>query len=64
MFHLIIGDMIVTLQDVAIILGLHIHRPLIIDTCHIDWSLLCSELLGVISSSFQISFGYISMMVA
>ena len=40
--------MIVTLQDIAMILGLCIHRPPITDTCDIDWSLLCSELLGLV----------------
>ncbi|RVW52910.1 hypothetical protein CK203_110637 [Vitis vinifera] len=33
--------------DVAMILGLRIHGPPITGTCDIDWSLLCSELLGV-----------------
>ena len=46
-FHLPIGEMIVTLQDIAMILGLCIHRPPITDTCDIDWSLLCSKLLGL-----------------
>ena len=47
-FHLRIGEMTVTLQDVAMILGLCIHGPPIIGTCDIDWSLLCSKLLGVL----------------
>ncbi|RVW58989.1 Serine/threonine-protein phosphatase 7 long form-like [Vitis vinifera] len=34
-------------EDVAMILGLRIHEPPITGTCNIDWSLLCSELLGV-----------------
>ena len=29
------------------ILGLRIHGPPITSTCDIDWSMLCSELLGV-----------------
>ncbi|RVW82581.1 Serine/threonine-protein phosphatase 7 long form-like [Vitis vinifera] len=45
-FHLPIGEMTITLQDVAVILGLRIHGLLIIGTCDIDWSLLCYELLG------------------
>ena len=36
------------------ILGLHIHGPPITGTCHIDWSVLCSELLGVIPPSSKI----------
>ncbi|KAL6328847.1 hypothetical protein AAG906_003864 [Vitis piasezkii] len=47
-FHLPIGEMTVTLQDVAMILGLRIHGPSITGTCDIDWSQLCSELLGVV----------------
>ncbi|RVX08332.1 Serine/threonine-protein phosphatase 7 long form-like [Vitis vinifera] len=46
-FHLPIGEMTVTLQDVAMILGLRIHGPPITGTCDIDWSLLRYELLGV-----------------
>ena len=46
-FHLPIGEMTITLQDVAIMLGLRIHGLPIIGTCDIDWSLLCYELLGV-----------------
>ncbi|KAJ9672563.1 hypothetical protein PVL29_025969 [Vitis rotundifolia] len=47
-FHLPIGEMTVTLQDVAVILGLRIHRPPTTGTCDIDWSLLCFELLSVV----------------
>ncbi|KAL6323206.1 hypothetical protein AAG906_029213 [Vitis piasezkii] len=36
--------MSVTLQDVAMILGLHIHGLPIIDTCDINWSLLWSTI--------------------
>ena len=46
--------MIVTLHDVAMILGLLIHGPPITSTCDIDWSLLCSELLGVVPLLSQI----------
>ena len=53
-FHLPIGDMTITLQDVAIILGLRIHEHPITDTCDIDWSLLCYELLGVTPSTSEI----------
>ena len=35
-FHLPIREMTVTLQDVAMILGLCIHRPPITGTCDID----------------------------
>ena len=35
-FHLIIGEMTITLKDIAMILGLLIHRLLITSTCDID----------------------------
>ncbi|RVW88638.1 Serine/threonine-protein phosphatase 7 long form-like [Vitis vinifera] len=52
--------MTVTLQDVAMILGLRIHGPPITGTCDIDWSLLCSELLGVVPPPSQIRGSSIS----
>ena len=54
MFHLPIGKMTVTLQDIVMILGLHIHRPPITSTCYIDWFLLCLKLLDVILPPSQI----------
>ncbi|RVW18813.1 Serine/threonine-protein phosphatase 7 long form-like [Vitis vinifera] len=59
-FHLPIGEMTITLQDVAMILGLRIHGPPITGTCDIDWSLLCSELLGVVPPPSQIRGSSIS----
>ncbi|KAJ9671156.1 hypothetical protein PVL29_027237 [Vitis rotundifolia] len=59
-FHLPIGEMTVTLQDVAMILGLRIHGPPITGTCDIDWSLLCSEFLGVVLPLSQIRGSAIS----
>ena len=53
-FHLPVGEMTITLQDVAIILGLQIHGPPVTGTCDFDVSLLCQELLGVISSSTEL----------
>ena len=38
----------ITLQDVAIILGLRIHGPVVTRTCVFDVTELCLELLGVI----------------
>ncbi|KAL6322510.1 hypothetical protein AAG906_009812 [Vitis piasezkii] len=52
--------MTITLQDVAIILGLRIHGSPIIDTCDIDWSLLCYELFSVTSSTYEIKRSAIS----
>ncbi|KAL6323421.1 hypothetical protein AAG906_038990 [Vitis piasezkii] len=52
--------MTVTLQNVAMILGLRIHGPPITSTCDIDWSLLCSEFLGVVPPPSQIKGSVIS----
>ena len=46
-FHVPVEEMTITLQDVAIILGLHIERPAVIGTCVLDVAELCGELLGV-----------------
>ena len=47
MFHVPVGEMMITLQDVAIILGLHIDRPAVTGKCVFDVAELCRELLGV-----------------
>ena len=47
-FHLLVGEMTITLKDVAIILGLWIHGPPVTDTCDFNVLSLCQELLGVI----------------
>ena len=46
-FHVPIGEMTATLQDVAIILGLRIHRPTVAETFVFNVAELCGELLGV-----------------
>ena len=46
-FHVPVGEMTITLQDVAIILGLHIDGPAVTGTCVLDVAELCGELLGV-----------------
>ena len=47
-FHLQVGEMMITLQNVAIILSLRIHGLPISCTCDFDVSSLCQELVGVI----------------
>ncbi|XP_019080373.2 serine/threonine-protein phosphatase 7 long form homolog [Vitis vinifera] len=59
-FHLPVGEMTITLQDVAVILGLRIHGLPITGTCDIDWSLLCYELLGVTPPTSEIKGSAIS----
>ena len=46
-FHVPVGEMTITLQDVAIILGLRIDGPTVTGTCMLDVAQLCGELLGV-----------------
>ena len=46
-FHVPVGEMMITLQDVAIILGLCIDGPAVTGTCVLDVTELCEELLGV-----------------
>ena len=46
-FHLPVREMTITLQDVAIILGLRIDGPAVTGTCALDVVELCGELLGV-----------------
>ena len=46
-FHVPIGEMTITLQDVAITLGLRIDGPTVTGTCVLDVAELCGELLGV-----------------
>ena len=46
-FHVPVGEMTITLQDIAIILGLRIDGPTITGTCVLDVAKLCGELLSV-----------------
>ena len=47
MFHVPTGEMMIMLQDVAIILRLRIHRPAVIGTCVFDVAELCGKPLSV-----------------
>ena len=46
-FHVPVGEMMITLQNVAIILKLRIHGPAVTETCMFNVAELCGELLGV-----------------
>lgn len=46
-FHLAVGESTVTLQDVAVLLGLRIHGDSVTGTCDVHWDDLCEELLGL-----------------
>ncbi|RVW93468.1 Serine/threonine-protein phosphatase 7 long form-like [Vitis vinifera] len=44
---MLVGEMTSTLQDVAILFGLHVHGHPVTGSTDIDWHALCEELLGV-----------------
>ena len=46
-FHVLVGEMSITLQDVAIILGLRIDGSAVTRTCVLDVTEFCEELLDV-----------------
>ena len=46
-FHVPVGEMTITLQDVVIILGLRIDGPAVTGTCVLDMAELCVDLLSV-----------------
>ena len=60
-FHVPVGEMTITLQDVAILLGLRIHGPAVTGTCVFDVAALCEELLGVIPPADAIRGSTISL---
>ena len=43
---MLVGEMTITLQDVATLFGLHVHGHPVTATTDIDWHALCEELLG------------------
>ena len=47
-FHVPVEEITITLQDVAILLGLRIHGPAVTGTCVFNVAALCAEFLGVI----------------
>ena len=59
-FHVPVGEMTITLQDVAIILGLRIDGPTVIRTCVFDVA-KCGELLGVTPPTNALSGSAISI---
>ena len=61
MFHVYFREMMITLQDVAIILGLRIHGPTVIGTCVFDVVELCGELIGVTPPANALRGSAISM---
>ena len=61
MFHVLVGEMTITLQDVAIILGLCIDGPVVTGTCVFDVAELCGEMLGVTPPANALKGSAISM---
>ena len=60
-FHLPIEEMMITLQDVAIILGLRTDGPAITGTCVFDVAELCGELLNVTLPTYALRGSSISI---
>ena len=60
-FHVPLGEMTITLQDVAILLGLRIHGSTVTDTCVIDVAALYEELFGAIPPADAIRGATISL---
>ena len=60
-FHVPVEEMMITLQDVAIILGLCIHGPVVIGTCVFDVAELCGELLSVTPPTDALRGSFISI---
>ena len=48
MYHLRVGEMIITLQDETVLLGLCIDGPSITGTDDKDWAMECKILLGTV----------------
>ena len=60
-FHVPVGEMSITLQDVAIILMLRIHGPAVTGTCVLNVAELCIELLNVTPPSDALKGSAISI---
>jgi len=48
MFHLPVGECIITLEDVALQLSLRVDEKPVIDPTYYDWEQLCAKYIGVV----------------
>ncbi|GAV74592.1 PMD domain-containing protein, partial [Cephalotus follicularis] len=60
-FHLTVGEMTVTLQDVALMLGLAIEGKAVIGITHTTCTLVCERLLGIAPDSNYASGGMVKL---
>ena len=60
-FHLPLGEMTITLQDMEVMLGLPVDGRPVIRSMELKWPDVCSELLGVIPPSDKINGCCLSM---
>ena len=48
MFHLPIGECTITLEDVALLLGLHVDGTPITGPIYFDWEKICTKYISVV----------------
>jgi len=60
-FHLRVGEMTITLHDVAVLFGLYIYGPVVTRTYDRDWIFECERLLGRLPPQLAIRGGAVKL---